>query len=532
MITSEELEAKLWDGANKLRGSMDASRYKDYMLGLLFYKFLSETTLSAYRAVTRREGTAAELLEAYRKDFEERGDRIAKSLLSDPGYYIEPRYLYDTWLQEIHGGRFELSHVTDGIAAFERMIAGNKNQDDFQGLFSTMNLDDPALGANLNIRNRNITSLIELFADLSVLELQQNDIIGDVYEYLIGKFAMESGKKAGEFYTPHQVSDVIARIVARTNPELSSIYDAACGSGSLLLTIKHYLGERERKDLHYYGQEKNTATYNLARMNMLLHGVRPENMDFRNGDTLAEDWPDDPARPGEGRLFDAVVMNPPYSLKDWNQSDLTASDPRFAFAGVLPPANKGDYAFLLHGLYHLGPEGVMGIVLPHGVLFRGDAEGVIRQKLLEKNHIDAIIGLPANLFTNTGIPVIVLVLKKNRELGEPVLLIDASKGFVKEGKTNRLRERDIAKIVDTYVARQEVRASAPSLPSRASRKTTGTSISPAMWIAARWRFPRTWMLISWEASRRGISTGFTSCRRPCRRRWRRRSVRCVRGISP
>src|SRR5699024_10774518 len=281
-------------------------------------------------------------------------------------------------------------------------------------------------------------------------------VLGDAYEYLIGQFAMESGKKAGEFYTPRQVSEVMAQIVAKSS-NINSIYDPTVGSGSLLLTVRNHLNKDDQKLLNYYGQEKNTATYNLTRMNLLLHGVRPENMTIRNGDTLQEDWPEDPERPSDGVQFDAVVMNPPYSVKNWNQADLKVSDPRFEIAGVLPPNSKGDYAFLLHGLYHLGQQGTMAIVLPHGVLFRGGAEGQIRQRLLDKNYIDTIIGLPDKLFTNTGIPVTVIILKKNRELNDPVLMIDASHTFTKEGKQNVLREKDIAKIVDTYMTRNNVK---------------------------------------------------------------------------
>lgn len=228
------------------------------------------------------------------------------------------------------------------------------------------------------------------------------------------------------------------------------------GSGSLLLTVAKHLDTHEQRNLSYYGQEKNTATYNLTRMNLLLHGVRPEKMTIKNGDTLAEDWPEDPERPNEGVQFDAVVMNPPYSVKGWNRFDLTVSDPRFEVAGVLPPPSRGDFAFLLHGLFHLGQEGTMAIVLPHGVLFRGGAEGEIRQRLLEKNYIDTIIGMPSSLFTNTGIPVTVMILKKNRALDEPVLMIDASKNFIKVGKQNVLEEKDIAKIVDTYTSRETI----------------------------------------------------------------------------
>jgi type I restriction enzyme M protein len=263
---------------------------------------------------------------------------------------------------------------------------------------------------------------------------------------------MESGKKAGEFYTPHQVSEVMAQIVAKSS-KIESIYDPTVGSGSLLLTVGKHLDLDEQKNLKFYGQEKNTATYNLTRMNLLLHGVRPEKMTIRNGDTLSYDWPEDPKRPNEGVQFDAVVMNPPYSVKNWNRTGLKVSDPRFEIAGVLPPDSKGDYAFLLHGLFHLRPSGTMAIVLPHGILFRGGAEGEIRKRLLDKNYIDTIIGLPSNLFTNTGIPVVVLILKKNRKLDESVLIIDASRYFIKVGKQNVLQEKHIAKIVDTYLER-------------------------------------------------------------------------------
>lgn len=237
--------------------------------------------------------------------------------------------------------------------------------------------------------------------------------------------------------------------------KLDTATDPTVGSGSLLLTVGKHLDLDEQKKLYYYGQEKNTATYNLARMNLLLHGVRPEKMTVRNGDTLSNDWPEDPEKPNEGVQFDAVVMNPPYSVKNWNRSGLKVSDPRFEFAGILPPDSKGDFAFLLHGLFHLSSSGTMAIVLPHGILFRGGSEGEIRKRLLDKNRIDTIIGLPSNLFTNTGIPVLILILKKNKNLNDPVLVIDASREFIKMGKQNVLQEKHIARIVDTYLERSE-----------------------------------------------------------------------------
>lgn len=458
MITSEEIKSRLWDGATELRGSMDASRYKDYMLGLMFYKFLSDKTLETFRNTAGLGRISeSELVEEYTQNREELGEELDKMIQQVLGYFVAPEYLYQKWVKDINTGDFEVQKVTDSLNNFEKTIAVTGDSDDFKGLFSssTLDLTDTALGSNLNERNKSIKALINLFADLDMVALQKSDVLGDAYEYLIGQFAMESGKKAGEFYTPRQVSEIMAQIAAK-NSNIQSIYDPTVGSGSLLLTVGKHLSKEVQKDLSYYGQEKNTATYNLTRMNLLLHGVRPEKMTVRNADTLSHDWPEDPSQANVGVQFDAVVMNPPYSLKDWNKAGLKVSDPRFEIAGTLPPDSKGDFAFLLHGLFHLGTNGTMAIVLPHGVLFRGGSEGDIRQRLLEKNQIDTIIGLPSGMFTNTGIPVIVMVLKKNRPVGEPVLVIDASRGFVKVGKQNVLQEKDIAKIVDTYSSRDEI----------------------------------------------------------------------------
>lgn len=458
MITSEEIKRRLWDGANELRGSMDASRYKDYMLGLMFYKFLSDKTLETFKTIKRLgEISENKLVDEYAKAKNEYGDELEKTIQVLLGYYVSPEYLYQTWIKDINSGNFEVQKVTDSFNNFERTIAASSDASDFKGLFSSSTLDftDTALGSNLNERSKNIKALILLFADLNMVALQKGDVLGDAYEYLIGQFAMESGKKAGEFYTPHQVSEVMAQIVAKSS-EIKSIYDPTVGSGSLLLTVKKHLDKNAQRDLNYYGQEKNTATYNLTRMNLLLHGVRPEKMTIKNGDTLSNDWPEDPKNPNEGVQFDAVVMNPPYSAKNWNKAGLKVSDPRFEIAGTLPPDSKGDFAFLLHGLYHLGTNGTMAIVLPHGVLFRGSSEGEIRKRLLDKNYIDAIIGLPSNLFTNTGIPVAIIILKKNRKIDAPVLIIDASNSFIKVGKQNVLQEKDIAKIVDVYMEKAEI----------------------------------------------------------------------------
>ncbi|WP_270334779.1 type I restriction-modification system subunit M [Ligilactobacillus acidipiscis] len=459
ITTSEEIKRRLWDGANDLRGSMDASRYKDYMLGLMFYKFLSDQTLATFRS-TAGVSKSANNVQEYEEAYQQLGDTLSGMIQKVLGYYVLPEHLYQTWVKDIRNGDFELQKVMDSLNSFERNIEIKGDADDFKGLFSTsiIDLTDSALGNDLNKRSKNIKDLILLFADLDMVDLQNGDVLGDAYEYLIGQFASSAGKKAGEFYTPRQVSEVLAQIVVKSS-NISSVYDPTVGSGSLLLTVGKHLNKSAQRDLHYYGQEFITETYNLTRMNLLLHGVRPENMDIKNGNTLAEDWPEDPDRPEEGVQFDAVVMNPPYSDSKWNKHEdkpLKVSDPRFADFGVLPPDSKGDFAYLMHGLYHLGQKGTMAIVLPHGVLFRGGTEGQIRKRLLEKNYVDAVIGLPNNMFTNTGIPVCVMILKKNRELSDPVLLLDSSEHFVKIGKQNVLREKDIAQIVDTYVDKIEV----------------------------------------------------------------------------
>lgn len=457
MITSDEIKKRLWDGANELRGSMNASQYMDYMLGLMFYKFLSDKTLDQVRATEMlHDLTEAELLEHYEKLYKAYQEKYIELIRQPLGYYIPPEYLYQRWMKDINDGRFELQIVTDSLNNFERTIASNQNPDDFENLFSSLDLTNQALGKDLNTRSKNIKSLIALFADLNMVALQKSDVLGDAYEYLIGMFAMASGKKAGEFYTPRQVSEVLAQIITASG-HINNIYDPAVGSGSLLLTVKQHLSLPAQKGLMYYGQEKNTSTYNLTRMNLLLHGVRPEKMTIRNADTLAQDWPEDPERPNEACQFDAIVMNPPYSLKNWNSEGLTVSDPRFSFVGTMPPDSVGDYAFLLHGLYHLGQQGTMAIVLPHGVLFRGDAEGTIRRRLIEKNYIDAIIGLPGKLFTNTDIPVCIVVLKKNRQLGTGILMIDASQYYIKGKKQNILQEKDIARIIGTYTECIEIK---------------------------------------------------------------------------
>ena len=467
MKTSEEIKRILWEGANELRGSMDASKYKDYMLGLMFYKFLSDRTLDYFRKFAELGEVAQEkVVEEYTAccENDKYKDMFIENIKTTLGYVIQPNCLYQTWLQKIEDNTFEVDDVSNSLSEFERLIVGTKDANDFKGLFSSSIIDvsNTALGEDLTKRSKNIKSLISLFSDLDMISLQNGDVLGDTYEYLIGMFASDAGKKAGEFYTPRQVSEVMAQIVAKStefHKSKPSIYDPTVGSASLLLTVRKHLNREVQDDLHYYGQEFNTETYNLTRMNLLLHGIRPEKMTIKNGNTLAQDWPEDPERPNEGVQFDIVVMNPPYSDKKWNSREdipLKVNDPRFADFGILPPSSKGDFAYLMHGLYHLGQKGTMAIVLPHGVLFRGGAEAEIRKRLVDKNQIDAIIGLPGNLFTNTGIPVCIIILKKNRTLGEPIQIIDASKNFVKVGKNNVLQEKDIAKIVDAYIYKTDI----------------------------------------------------------------------------
>ena len=457
--TKQDLYEKLWDGAEQLRGSMDASKYKDYMLGIMFYKFLSDKTLDAF---SREAEVFDDVYNMYFEAAENDGELIYDELRTSLGYYVQPQDLYQTWVKKIEENEFEVADMQNAFSNFQRNVQDSPNRQDFDGLFSSLDVNSPDLGKDLNQRNKNLRALVKLFADLDMNELEKTDVLGDAYEYLVGQFGMESGKKAGEFYTPRQVSEVMAQIVTNSTDKIKSIYDPTVGSGSLLLTVSKHMTNDEKKVLQYVGQEYNTATYNLTRMNLLLHGVQPDHMTINNGDTLREDWPEDPDHPQQSRQFDAVVMNPPYSY-NWSKGDDSAyenaslTDPRFQDYEALAPKTKADFAFLEHGLYHLDNDGAMAIVLPHGVLFRGGDEGTIRENLIKKNQIHAIVGMPAGLFTNTGIPVVVIVLKKNRinNNDNEVLIVDASKGFEKDGKQNKLREKDIAKIVDTIKYRTE-----------------------------------------------------------------------------
>lgn len=442
------LNQKLFSAADNLRSKMDASEYKNYLLGLIFYKYLSDKllqkvveladeSLEEYAAADQQTVLYQELL----SDEESKEDLIA-TIIDTLGYVIEPVYLFNVLAEQAKQNVFQLNELNKAF------IQLSSSYDQFNGLFEDVDLQSRKLGSDDQQRNVTITEVLKKLNDVDVIG-HQGDVIGDAYEYLISQFASEAGKKAGEFYTPHMVSDMMAQIVTigQEDKRLFSVFDPTMGSGSLMLNVRNYLNYPE--NVKYHGQELNTTTYNLAKMNLILHGVDAEDMELRNGDTLNKDWPTD-----EPYTFDSVVMNPPYSAK-WSADDTFLDDSRFNRYGKLAPKSKADFAFLLHGYYHLKETGTMAIVLPHGVLFRGAAEGVIRKKLLEDGSIYAVIGMPANLFFGTSIPTTVIILKKNRT-NRDVLFIDASSDFIKEKNQNKLTQENIEKVISTYKERKTV----------------------------------------------------------------------------
>lgn len=443
-----ELNQRLFSAADNLRSKMDASEYKNYLLGLIFYKYLSDQllqqvilladeSLEEYDTAEKQTALYQELL----ADDDSREDLVA-TIIDTLGYDIEPAYLFNVLADQAKQNVFQLNDLNKSFVQL------SSKYEQFNGLFDDVDLQSKKLGSDDQQRNVTITEVIKKLNDIDVLG-HDGDVIGDAYEFLISQFASEAGKKAGEFYTPHMVSDMMAQIVTLDQREkkLFSVFDPTMGSGSLMLNVRNYLTHPD--NVKYHGQELNTTTFNLAKMNLLLHGVDSEDMNLRNGDTLNKDWPTD-----EPYTFDSVVMNPPYSAK-WSADDTFLDDSRFNRYGKLAPKSKADFAFLLHGYYHLKETGAMAIVLPHGVLFRGAAEGVIRKKLLEDGSIYAVIGMPANLFFGTSIPTTVIVLKKNRTTRD-VLFIDASSEFIKGKNQNKLSEDNIAKIISTFVDRKDV----------------------------------------------------------------------------
>ncbi|MCD8358686.1 MAG: type I restriction-modification system subunit M [Oscillospiraceae bacterium] len=448
-MNKQQLASKIWESANKMRSKIEANEYKDYILGFIFYKFLSDKEVKYLKENDWTDEYLPELTE----DDQETVESVQKNI----GYFISYENLFSTWLAQ--GSDFSASNVTDAISAFNRNI-NPTHKKVFEGIFKTLETGLSKLGETSGARTKAIRDLIYLIKDIPMDGKQDYDVLGFIYEYLISNFAANAGKKAGEFYTPHEVSLLMSEIVANHLKDRTEIkiYDPTSGSGSLLINIgksvARYMGSGNH--IKYYAQELKENTYNLTRMNLVMRGILPDNIVTRNGDTLEDDWPyfddNDPAGTYDPLYVDAVVSNPPYS-QAWNPAD-KESDPRYSRYGVAPKG-KADYAFLLHDLYHLKPDGIMTIVLPHGVLFRGGEEGTIRRNLIENNNIDAIIGLPANIFFGTGIPTIIMVLKQKRD-NTDVLIIDASKGFEKVGKNNVLRACDIKKIVDVVTARATV----------------------------------------------------------------------------
>lgn len=472
-MNKQQLANRIWASANNMRNKIDANEYKDYILGLIFYKFLSDTEVKYFKEVCDWEDDELpELVENYE-------DMNMKNAIAECqehiGFFIEYKYLFSTWLNDTN---FSVQTLSEALSNFERLISENYASV-YKGIFKTLREGLSKLGDNPSSQTKALKGLIKLIKDIPTDGRQDYDVLGYVYEFLISNFAANAGKKAGEFYTPHEVAMVMSEIVAEHHKDKESleIYDPTSGSGSLLITIgkavsKHIQGKNKVK---YYAQELKENTYNLTRMNLVMRGIIPQNIVTRCADTLEEDWPihEEGSEIDKPLAVDAVVSNPPYS-QHWDPKD-KEMDARFANYG-LAPKTKADYAFLLHELHHLKPDGILTIVMPHGVLFRGktpkiydkdgnvlpmelreegQAEGQIRANLIEKNNIDAIIGLPANIFFGTGIPTLIMVLKKNRG-NEGVLIIDASKGFVKDGKQNKLRACDVKKIADTYRERKEI----------------------------------------------------------------------------
>ena len=442
---SRDLISVLWSGADILRSKMDANEYKDYLLGIVFYKYLSDSFLiKAYDLIyDEKPQSLRAALEAYREALEdESAEELKEQVREECHYVIEPDLTYTCFADAARNNAFSREQLQK---AFNNIEQSNPL---FADLFTDIDLYSNRLGAGDQKQSDTISSLIREIDRADLLNTD-SDVLGNAYEYLIGQFASETGKKAGEFYTPQAVSKILTRIAIagqEANRGLS-VYDPCMGSGSLLLNAKKYAAEPDY--IRYYGQELMTSTYNLARMNMFLHGIVPENQKLRNGDTLDGDWPTD-----EETDFNMVLMNPPYSA-NWSAAAGFLQDERFSDYGVLAPKSKADYAFLLHGLYHLKSSGTMAIVLPHGVLFRGAAERKIREKLLRAGNIYAVIGLPANLFYNTSIPTCIIVLKKHRD-GRDVLFIDASRKFEKGKKQNAMTDEHIDSVIELYNRRENV----------------------------------------------------------------------------
>jgi len=439
------LERKLWDIANTLRGKMNADEFRDYILGFIFYKYLSERMHLYANEVLKQDGIDYLSVDETSADGREILDAVREASVDALGYFLRPSELFSQIAKRgSKPGQFILADLTKILNNIQRSTMGTESEGDFDHLFEDLDLTSTKLGRTEEAKNTLIAKVLTHLDEINFLLDDANaDVLGDAYEYLIGQFASGAGKKAGEFYTPQQVSTILARIVTTGRTRLKSVYDPACGSGSLLLRVA-----KEADVSEFFGQEMNRTTYNLARMNMILHGVHYRNFDLKQEDTLEHPQHD-------GMRFDAVVANPPFSA-NWSSNPLLLSDDRFSQYGKLAPASKADFAFVQHMLHHLDDNGTMAVILPHGALFRGGAEGHIRQYLIkDRNWLDAVIGLPANIFYGTGIPTCILVFKKCRET-EDVLFIDASTCFERATNQNILRTSDIDCIVDTFRSRAEV----------------------------------------------------------------------------
>ncbi len=444
----QELEQKLWAIANELRGRMDADEFKDYILGFIFYKYLSEKILGYANDLLKEDGIDYLSLDDNDAKGQEYLKAIQEEAIEQLGYFLKPSELFSEVASRGNGNsnNFILEDLTQILRNIEQSTMGYASEDDFGHLFEDLDLTSTKLGRTEKAKNTLISKILHHLDKISFdLSSGKGDILGDVYEYLIGQFAASAGKKAGEFYTPQQVSTILAKIVTTGKSKLKSVYDPTCGSGSLLLRVA-----KEVNDVsNFYGQELNRTTYNLARMNMILHDVHYQQFDIKQEDTLEHPQHID-------ERFEAIVANPPFSAK-WSANPLHTSDDRFSQYGKLAPKSKADFAFVAHMIYQLDENGTMAIVLPHGALFRGAAEGHIRKYLIEdKNYLDAVIGLPANIFYGTSIPTCILVFKKCREDSGNILFIDASNEFEKVKNQNSLTDENIAKIINTFKSRKTI----------------------------------------------------------------------------
>ena len=459
----KQLGKTLWAIADQLRGAMNADDFRDYMLAFLFLRYLSDNYEQAAKKELGRDypdpngnGGRSSLSVWYEQNTDDDVSAFEEQMRFKAHYVIRPEHL---WASIAHMARTQDSELLNTLQAGFKYIENESFQSTFSGLFSEINLGSEKLGKTYTDRNAKLCTIITRIAEGLAKSFTDSDTLGDAYEYLIGQFAAGSGKKAGEFYTPQRISNILSAIVALDGQEpktgkrrqLASVMDFACGSGSLLLNVRKQMGPRGIGRI--YGQEKNITSYNLARMNMLLHGVKDSEFEIYHGDTLTNDW--DMLRetnPARKPRFDAVVANPPFSYR-WNPNEALGEDVRFKNYG-LAPKSAADFAFLLHGFHYLKDDGVMAIILPHGVLFRGGVEARIRRKLLDDGHIDTVIGLPANLFYSTGIPVCILVLKKCKK-SDDVLFINASEHFERGKRQNNLSDEHIEEIIDTYQKRSE-----------------------------------------------------------------------------